>query len=67
MDGLVQDCSYSTALAVELMQSRTKPPTWYFATIHHCCSSTTKMVLSLSGCLCATEVTMGDIIKIGQW
>ena len=28
IDGLVQDCSNSTALAMELLQSYTKPSTW---------------------------------------
>ena len=30
IDGLVQDCSNFSALAVELLQSCTKPPIWTF-------------------------------------
>ena len=29
IDGLVQDCSNSSAIAIELLQSCTKPSTWY--------------------------------------
>ena len=31
IDGLVQDCSNSSALAMELLQSYTKPSTWTYA------------------------------------
>ena len=31
IDGLVQDCSISSALAMEILQSCTKPSIWYYA------------------------------------
>ena len=33
IDGLVQDCSNSSALAMELLQSSSKPSKWYFKPI----------------------------------
>ena len=35
IDGLVEDCSNSSALAMELLQSCTKPPTWQHMDLGH--------------------------------
>ena len=62
MDGLVQDCSYFTALAMQLLQSRTKPPILYFAHIHPGCPTSTKAISWFSLCHWGN---LGDIIRMG--